>query len=214
MQRHCRWLPGRATPFQLNYANDTVTGSDLDRRSSLPKTHIPVNSSINVNTVDQRIDWATVMAFDLLLPDAVTSRNRPLPVSSERPLNGNSLSNPCLSLTRLGTRRVGSILRAILPKGRRWDIALGLACASWRDHLRACVHFSLPSSKVCRDLACTLASARGAAAPLRTPRAAYAWGSRCTNRLRLSSDELPQPDGPRQLCIDVADFRQACIRER
>lgn len=53
------------TAFQLNYSNDKVTGSALNRRSALPKTPIPVNASINSNTVDQRIDWATVMAFDL-----------------------------------------------------------------------------------------------------------------------------------------------------
>jgi hypothetical protein len=53
------------TAFQLNYADDKVTGSALNRHNSLPKTRIPVNASINSNTVDQRIDWATVMAFDL-----------------------------------------------------------------------------------------------------------------------------------------------------
>lgn len=55
----------QSAAFQLNYTNDKVTGSALNRRSSLPKTPIPVNASINSNTVDQRIDWATVMAFDL-----------------------------------------------------------------------------------------------------------------------------------------------------
>jgi hypothetical protein len=53
------------TVFQLHYADDKVTGTALDRRSSLPKTQILVSASINANTVDQRIDWATVMSFDL-----------------------------------------------------------------------------------------------------------------------------------------------------
>jgi hypothetical protein len=57
--------PDQPTAFELHYANDKVTGFTLNRHSSEPKTQIPVNASINSNTVDQRIDWATVMAFDL-----------------------------------------------------------------------------------------------------------------------------------------------------
>src|ERR1700724_1638621 len=109
-------------------------------------------------------------------------------------------------LTHWGEQGLGSILRAIRWKGRGRDIALRLVCASLRDHLPACVHLSFPSSKVCRDLACTLASAQGAAAPLRIPRAAYVWASRCTNQRRLSLDELPLPGGRRPLYIDVADL--------
>lgn len=57
--------PDQPTTFELHYANDRVTGFTLNRHSSESKTRIPVNASINSNTVDQRIDWATVMAFDL-----------------------------------------------------------------------------------------------------------------------------------------------------
>jgi hypothetical protein len=57
--------PDQPTAFELHYANDRVTGFTLNRHSSEPKTQIPVNASINSNTVDQRIDWAAVMAFDL-----------------------------------------------------------------------------------------------------------------------------------------------------
>jgi hypothetical protein len=135
-----------------------------------------------------------------------SSRVGPLPVSGERRLNGNALSNSCLSLTHWGARGVGPILRAIHRKGRRRDIVLRLVCASLRDHLPAYVHLSFPSSKVCHDLACTLASARGAVAPLQTPRAAYVWASRCTLRRRLSSDGQSLLDGPRQLNIDVSGF--------
>jgi hypothetical protein len=51
--------------FQLDYSNGKVTGFALGRHSSELKSQIPVNASIDSNTVDQRIDWATVMAFDL-----------------------------------------------------------------------------------------------------------------------------------------------------
>src|SRR5580692_8373596 len=43
-------------------------------------------------------------------------------------------------LTHWGARGLGSILRAIHRKGRHRDIALGLVCASLRDHLWVCVH--------------------------------------------------------------------------
>jgi hypothetical protein len=62
------------------------------------------------------------------------------------------------------------------------------------------------SSKVDRDLACTLASAGGAVAPLQIPRAVDVWALRCTIRRRLSLDELSPPDGPRQPSIDVPWF--------
>jgi hypothetical protein len=57
--------PEEPTAFQINYANDNVTGFALNRHSAEPRSQVPVNASINSNTVDQRIDWATVMAFDL-----------------------------------------------------------------------------------------------------------------------------------------------------
>src|ERR1700722_357722 len=111
-----------------------------------------------------------------------------------------------MPITSPWTRGMGPILQAIHRKGRRRDIGLRLVCASLRDHLPACVHLSFPSSKVCRDLACTLASARGEVAPLRTPRAVYVWASRCTIRRRLSLDAPSPPDGPRQLNVDVPGF--------
>jgi hypothetical protein len=49
----------------LNYADGKVTGFALNRHSEEPKIQLPVNAIIAANTVDQRIDWATVMAFDL-----------------------------------------------------------------------------------------------------------------------------------------------------
>jgi hypothetical protein len=124
--------------------------------------------------------------------------------------NGGLMATRCqfhaYHLTHWGALGLGSILRAIRRKGRCRDIALRLVCASLRDHLPACVHLSFPSSKVCRDLACTLASARGAVAPLQIPRAAYVWVLRCTIRRRLSLDEPSPPDGPRQPNIDVPGF--------
>jgi hypothetical protein len=57
--------PDQPMAFQLNYANDKVTGFTVHRHSAEPQTQIPVNASIASNTVDQRIDWATVMAFEL-----------------------------------------------------------------------------------------------------------------------------------------------------
>ncbi|HTD75876.1 MAG TPA: hypothetical protein VK652_20275 [Steroidobacteraceae bacterium] len=57
--------PDRPTAFDLHYAQGKVTGFALSRHSSEPRTQLPVNASIDSNTVDQRIDWATVMAFDL-----------------------------------------------------------------------------------------------------------------------------------------------------
>lgn len=57
--------PDQPKAFELNYSNDKVTGFTHHRHSAEPNTQIPVNASIDPNTVDQRIDWATVMAFDL-----------------------------------------------------------------------------------------------------------------------------------------------------
>ena len=57
--------PEEPTAFQINYANEKVTGFALNRHSAEPRSQIPVNAAINSSTVDQRIDWATVMAFDL-----------------------------------------------------------------------------------------------------------------------------------------------------
>jgi hypothetical protein len=57
--------PEQPKAFQLHYANDRVTGFVLNRRSAEPKTPMPVSASIDSNTVDQRIDWAAVMALDL-----------------------------------------------------------------------------------------------------------------------------------------------------
>ena len=57
--------PDRPIAFDLHYAKGQVTGFALNRRSSEPKIQMPVNASIDSNTVDQRIDWAAVMAFDL-----------------------------------------------------------------------------------------------------------------------------------------------------
>jgi hypothetical protein len=57
--------PDQPKAFELHYANEKVIGFFLNRRSPEPKTQLPVNASIESNTVDQRIDWATVMAFDL-----------------------------------------------------------------------------------------------------------------------------------------------------
>ena len=57
--------PDQPTAFDLQYANDKVTGFALHRRSADPKAQVPVNATIDSNTVDQRIDWATVMAFEL-----------------------------------------------------------------------------------------------------------------------------------------------------
>lgn len=51
--------------FELHYAGDKVTGFALHRRSADPRAQVPVNATIGTSTVDQRIDWATVMAFDL-----------------------------------------------------------------------------------------------------------------------------------------------------
>ena len=51
--------------FELHYADDKVTGFALHRRSADPKAQVPVSATIDANTVDQRIDWATVMAIDL-----------------------------------------------------------------------------------------------------------------------------------------------------
>jgi hypothetical protein len=55
----------QSTAFQLNYANDKVTGFATNRHAAEPKAQVPVSTSIDPNTIDQRIDWATVMAFDL-----------------------------------------------------------------------------------------------------------------------------------------------------
>lgn len=66
----------------------------------------------------------------------------------------------------------GPIVRAIHSKGRRLDTALQLVCGALRDRLPACVTLAFPLSTVYRDLAYTLPSARGAGAPLQTPRAA------------------------------------------
>ncbi|MEA3138153.1 MAG: hypothetical protein QOK23_322 [Gammaproteobacteria bacterium] len=57
--------PDQPKAFELHYANGKVTGFVLNRRSPEPTTQLPVNASMEPNTVDQRIDWATVMAFDL-----------------------------------------------------------------------------------------------------------------------------------------------------
>ncbi len=57
--------PDQPTAFDLHYAKGKVTGLAINRHSSEPGTQLPVNASIDSNTVDQRIDWATVMAFDL-----------------------------------------------------------------------------------------------------------------------------------------------------
>jgi hypothetical protein len=57
--------PDQPTAFDLHYAKGKVSGFALNRRSSEPRAKLPVNASIDSNTVDQRIDWATVMAFDL-----------------------------------------------------------------------------------------------------------------------------------------------------
>jgi hypothetical protein len=57
--------PDQPTAFDLRYAKGKVTGFALNRHSSESGTQLPVNASIDSNTVDQRIDWATVMAFDL-----------------------------------------------------------------------------------------------------------------------------------------------------
>jgi hypothetical protein len=57
--------PDQPTAFDLHYAKGKVTGFALKRHSAEPATQLPVNASIDSNTVDQRIDWATVMAFDL-----------------------------------------------------------------------------------------------------------------------------------------------------
>src|SRR5258707_922921 len=57
--------PDQPRAFELQYADDKVTGFVLNQHSPEPKTQMPVNASISSNTVDQRIDWATVMAFDL-----------------------------------------------------------------------------------------------------------------------------------------------------
>jgi hypothetical protein len=53
------------TAFQLNYTDDKVTGFTTNRHAADPSAKIPVSASIDPNTIDQRIDWATVMAFDL-----------------------------------------------------------------------------------------------------------------------------------------------------
>jgi hypothetical protein len=54
----------RPTAFQLSYSTDKVTGFSVARRSTEPGARVAVNASIDTNTVDQRIDWAAVMAFD------------------------------------------------------------------------------------------------------------------------------------------------------
>jgi len=57
--------PDQPIVFDLRYAKDKVTGFALNRHSSEPRAQQAVSASIDSNTVDQRIDWATVMAFDL-----------------------------------------------------------------------------------------------------------------------------------------------------
>ena len=101
----------------------------------------------------------------------------------------------------------GSSVRAMHSKGRRLDTALQLVCVSLRGRLPVCVTLAFPLSTVCRDLACTLASARGAGAPLQTPRAAYFWAPHYTIRRPCSLDALPPPDGPHQPNIDVPDLQ-------
>jgi hypothetical protein len=57
--------PDQPTAFQLNYSTDKVTGFAVNRQPSESRSQLLVNASIDSNTVDQRIDWAAVMAFDL-----------------------------------------------------------------------------------------------------------------------------------------------------
>jgi hypothetical protein len=57
--------PDQPMAFDLHYVNDKVSGFALHRHSSDPRTQQPVDASIDSDTVDQRVDWATVMAFDL-----------------------------------------------------------------------------------------------------------------------------------------------------
>lgn len=57
--------PDQPAAFQLRYSNGKVSGFTLSRPSSEPRSQLPVKASIDSSTVDQRIDWAAVMALDL-----------------------------------------------------------------------------------------------------------------------------------------------------
>jgi hypothetical protein len=66
----------------------------------------------------------------------------------------------------------GSSVQAIHSRVRRLDTALQLVCGAGRCRLLACATPAFPWLTVCRDLPCTLASARRVDAPLQTPRPA------------------------------------------
>jgi len=51
--------------FDLQYRSDRVTGFVVERKGTTPGTRHPVDASVPVNTVDQRIDWAAVLAGNL-----------------------------------------------------------------------------------------------------------------------------------------------------
>jgi hypothetical protein len=51
--------------FDLRYRSSRVTGFVVERKGPAPGTKRPVDTSVPANTVDQRIDWAAVLAGDL-----------------------------------------------------------------------------------------------------------------------------------------------------
>lgn len=51
--------------FDLRYRSSRVTGFVIERKGTAPGTRRSVDASVPGNTVDQRIDWAAVLAADL-----------------------------------------------------------------------------------------------------------------------------------------------------
>lgn len=51
--------------FDLRYSSSHVTGFVVERRGTAAQTTRSVDASVPANTVDQRIDWAAVLAGDL-----------------------------------------------------------------------------------------------------------------------------------------------------
>jgi hypothetical protein len=51
--------------FDLQYSSNRVTGFVIDRKGSAVGTKRSVDTSVPMNTVDQRIDWAAVLAGNL-----------------------------------------------------------------------------------------------------------------------------------------------------
>ncbi len=56
---------GYAPVFDLKYASGRVTGFSINRKDSDAGTRRDIDAAVPKNTVDQRIDWAAVLASDL-----------------------------------------------------------------------------------------------------------------------------------------------------